>query len=203
MKSLCGIEFCFFLPNVLSLWRKSKNMEILNQYFYGKGKVVGKAVGYTLLSALFVFIGVFCFTRWDLSFMFSDWKGWLIIGIYALITLGTILSTVINYRKIAKANRNVPALAVATDRFIIYDSAGLPTMIPYEDCEQVKVKSVFRYRGAPPTLKLDIKYHVKTNPDNALTVEIDLSELDRPQNEVDKQLKKAYKKYKSGTLQKE
>ena len=178
-------------------------MQTTQQYYYRQGKATTKAVIYTILSVLLVAFAVFSFVHWELSFMFSDWKGWLIIGIYALITLGTILSTVINYRKIAKANQNVPALAVATDRFIIYDSAGLPTMIPYEDCEQVKVKSVFRYRGAPPTLKLDIKYHVKTNPDNALTVEIDLSELDRPQNEVDKQLKKAYKKYKSGTLQKE
>ena len=172
-------------------------MEILHQYYYRKGPVVVKAVTYVLLSVLFVFLGVFCFNRWDLSFLFSDWKGWLIVGVYGLITLGTILSTFATFRKIGKLNNNIPALAVCEDRFVVYDGKGLPTTILFEDCDKVRFKTNIKYRGAPPTLTLIIKYHNKMEVETPENVDIDLSELDCPQKEIDKQLNKVYIKYKA------
>ena len=171
-------------------------MEILHQYYYHKSNVVIKAVGNAILAVLFVGFGVYSYVHWELSFLFTDWHGYVILGVYGLITLGTILSAVELFKKVSKSRRSIPALAVGADFLIVYDNAGLSTTIPFEDCENVRFKTNYRYRGAPPTLTLIVKYHNKQEPDNTLSLEIDLSELDRPQREIDKELNKVYKKYK-------
>ena len=170
-------------------------MELLHQYYFHKGKITAKAIAYAFLSVLFVGIGVFCFVHWDLSFMFTDWKGYMMIAVYGLITLGTILSTIDLFRKISKAYRGIPALAVGADFFVLYDRHGLATTIPFEDCERVRFKKTYKHR-AFSTLKLIILYHSKAEPMNTNNVEFELSELDRPQREIDKQLNNVYKKYK-------
>lgn len=172
------------------------SMEILHRYYYHKGKVIAKAVAYTLLSVLLVSFGVYSYVHWELSFLFSDWKGYVIMGVYGLITLGTILSTIDLFRKVGKACRAIPAFAVGADGFVTYDQAGLETSIPFEDCERVRFKRTIRYRGALPMLTLIIHYHTKAEPDATSSVEFDLSEFDQPQKEVDKQLNKVYKLYK-------
>ena len=169
-------------------------MEILHQYYYRKGLAATKAVAYVILSVALVALGVFCFTHWDLSFLFDDWHGYVIVIVYGLITLGTILSTVENFRRTAKARHGIPAFAVGADFFVFYDNNGLATTIPFADCEQVKFKTVLEFRI--PTLKFIVKYHEKTDPENTLRYEVKLKELDRPINEIDKQLKKVYQKYK-------
>ena len=170
--------------------------QLLHEYYYRKGKVVAKAVAYTIVSALLVALGVFCFKRWDLSFMFTDWKGYMMLGVYGLVTLGMILSAVDAFRKTAKANRGIPAFGVGPDRFVVYDKDGLSTTILFEDCERVRFKSEFRYRGAPPSLTLIIVYHDKSDPQTSERVEIPLNELDCSLREIDRQLKKVYQKYK-------
>lgn len=67
---------------------------------------------------------VFCFTRWDLGFMFSDWKGYLMIGVYGIITLSIIYATFDSFLKLGKANHGIPAFSIAADRFIVYDKHG-------------------------------------------------------------------------------
>ena len=164
-------------------------MEILHQYCYHQGKVVAKAVAYVFLSLLLVGLGVFCHVRWELSFFFSDWKGWLIIVVYGLVTLGTILSAIDLFRKIGKARRSIPAFALGEDCFVTYDHHGLATAIPFERCEEVRVKRTYHYRGSLPTLTLIIRYRDKADPTVTTTVEFNLSELDRPQHEISKHLK--------------
>ena len=171
-------------------------METLAKYYYRKGKMTAKVVCYSIASIFLVALGVFCFTHWDLSFMFTDWKGYLMIGVYGLFTLGIIYSTVDAFMKLGKANRGIPAFGVGPDRFIIYDTNGLETSILFEDCERVRFKSEFKYRGAPPALKFIIVYHDKTDPLSNTRVEIPLDELDQTQHEIDRQLKKVYHNYK-------
>lgn len=170
-------------------------MQITHQYFYRKGKVVAKAVIYTILSVMLVAFGVFSYVHWELSILFTDWHGYVIMGVYVLITLGIILSAFENLKKVSDANRGIPALAVGDSHFIVYDKEGMATTIPFEDCERVRFKRTYsRYTGT--RLKLIIKYHDKMEPLNISRVEIDLNELDRSQSEIDKQLKKVYNKYK-------
>ncbi len=172
-------------------------LEILHQYYYSRSKVIAKAVVYILLSVLLVALGIFCFNHWDLSFMFSDWKGYLMIIPYGLVTLGTIISTFDKFIKIGKVKKQIPALVVATDRFVVYDKAGLPNNVMFEDCNKVRIKRSYQYRGAPPTLTLHIYYHNKEEQIGTTEhIEINLGELDKPQNLIDKQLNKVYKKYK-------
>lgn len=171
-------------------------MEILHSYYYHKGKAIAKALFNTILSLLLVGFAVFCFVHWELTFMFEDWKGYLILGIYGLITLGVILSAVQSFQQVARARRGIPAFAVGADGFVTYDSHGLTTTIPFAHCERVRFKSSIKYRGAPPTLTLIVKYHTKDNLDTTQRFEVDLSELDRPQNEIDHQLHNIYKKAK-------
>lgn len=169
-------------------------MEILHQYYYHKGVAVAKTAGYVILSVAFVALGLFCFIHWDLSFMFDDWHGYVILIVYGLITLGTILSTVENFRRTAKARQGIPAFAVGADFFVFYDNDGLATTVPFADCDYVKFKTVLEFRI--PTLKLFVKYHEPMDPYNTLRYEVKLKELDCPIEEIDEQLNDVYQKYK-------
>ena len=167
-------------------------MQTTHQYYYHKGKAVSKAVVYTILSVLLVAFAIFSYFHWELSFMFSEWQGYVIIVPYFLITLGIILSVFENYKKASMTSRGIPAFAVGYDNFVIYDK-GLANVIPFVDCDKVRFKSTYsRIRGTQ--LFLIIKYHDKMETPS--TFEVDLSELDRPQSEIDKQLKKIYNNYK-------
>lgn len=167
-------------------------MQTTHQYYYHKGKAVAKAVVYTILSVLLVAFAIFSYFHWELSFMFSEWQGYVIIVPYFLITLGIILSVFENYRKASMSGRGIPAFAVGDDNFVVYDK-GLANVIPFEDCDKVRFKRTYsRIRGTQ--LFLIIKYHDKLQTSS--TFEVDLSELDRPQSEIDKQMKKIYNNYK-------
>ena len=167
-------------------------IQTTHQYYYNKGKAVAKAVIYTILSVLLVAFAVFSYFHWELSFMFSEWQGYVIIVPYFLITLGIILSVFENFKKANMTSRGIPAFAVGDDNFVIYDK-GLANVIPFEDCDKVRFKRTYsRIRGTQ--LFLIIKYHDKMETSSSF--EVDLSELDRPQSEIDKQLKKIYNNYK-------
>ena len=169
-------------------------MEILHQYYYRRGMAATKAVIYAIVSVVLVAFGVYSFIHWELSFMFHDWHGYVILIFYGLMTLAMILSAVESFRKAAKTRHDIPAFAVGADCFVFYDKDGLTTTIPFADCEQVRFKTVLRFRV--PTLKLIVKYHEKKDPENTLRFEVELSELNRPVKEIDKQLKTVYQKYK-------
>lgn len=172
-------------------------MEILHQYYYRQGLAATKAVIYTILSVVLVAFAVYSFIHWELSFMFHDWHGYVILSVYGLMTLAVILSAIESFRKVAKTRHCVPAFAVGADFFVIYGNDGSATTIPFADCEQVRFKTVLRFRI--PTLNLIVKYHEKTDPENTLSLDVELSELDRPVNEIDKQLKSVYRKYKKAS----
>jgi hypothetical protein len=169
-------------------------MEILHQYYYRRGLAATKAVFFTILSVLFVAFGVYSFIHWDVSFMFHDWHGYVILIVYGIMTLAVILSSIESFRKAAKTSHDIPAFAVGADFFVFYDTDGSAIKVPFADCEQVRFKTVLRYRI--PTLKLIVKYHDQKDPETTLRYEVGLSELNRPVNEIDKQLKSVYKKYK-------
>lgn len=175
-------------------------MELFHQYYYSKGKVVTKAVLYTLLSAVLVGIAVIMHVQVGLSYLFTEWQGWVIAIVYSLITLGVILSAVENYGKAGMAFRGVPAFGVGADHFVVFNARGLATKIPFEDCEQVRFKTTYHYRGLPATLTLIIHYRDKFATEENSKVEIKLAELDRPQHEIDKQLNKVYKQAKKNNL---
>ena len=174
-------------------------MEILHRYYYRQGMAAAKAVVYAILSVVFVAFGVYSFIHWELSFMFHDWHGYVILIVYGLVTLGVILSAVESFRKAVKARQDIPAFAVGADFFVFYDNDGLPTTIPFADCEQVRFKTTLQFRV--PTLRLIVKYHEKNDPDNTLRFEVGLSELNRPIKEIDKQLKKVYQKFKKASAE--
>ena len=166
-------------------------IQTTHQYYYNKGKAVAKAIIYTILSVLLVAFAVFSYFHWELSFMFSEWQGYVIIVPYFLITLGIILSVFENFKKANMTSRGIPAFAVGDDNFVIYDK-GLANVVPFKDCDKVRFKRTYsRIRGTQ--LFLIIKYHDKMATSS--TFEVDLSELDRPQSEIDKQLKKIYNNY--------
>lgn len=170
-------------------------MEIIHQYYYRKWKVVTEAVINTILSVLLVAIAVFSFIHWELNFLFSEWKGYVIMVFYLLITLGIILSAFAAFKKISKVNRGIPAFAVGEGHFVLFDNDGIANTILFEDCDNVRFKRSYRrHRGV--RLTLIIKYHNKIDPLNTSRVEINLNELDHPQKEIDKQLKKIYNNYK-------
>ena len=172
-------------------------MEILHQYYYRRGLAATKAVFFTILSVAFVAFGVYSFIHWELSFMFHDWHGYVILIVYGLMTLAVILSAIESFRKAAKTRHDIPAFAVGADFFVFYGNDGSATKVPFADYEQVRFKTVLRYRI--PTLKFIVKYHEQKDPENTLRYEVGLSELDRPVNEIDKQLKKVYQKYKKAS----
>ena len=168
-------------------------MQISHQYYYRKGQATAKVVIYSILSVLLVAFAVYCYVHWELSFMFTEWQGWVIIIPYFLITLGIILSVFENFRKVRKTSRGIPAFAVGDECFVLYDNTGMANVIPFEECDRVRFKRTYsRIRGTQ--LFLIIKYHDKMEKPNSC--EVDLSELDQPQMEIDKQLKEIYKNYK-------
>ncbi len=169
-------------------------MEILHQYYYRQGLATTKAVIYTILSVVLVAFGVYSFIHWELSFMFHDWHGYVILIFYGLMTLAMILSAIESFRKAVKTRRGIPAFAVGADCFVFYDNDGLSTTIPFADCEQVRFKTTLQFRV--PTLRLIVKYHEKKAPESTLHFDVGLSELNRPAKEIDRQLKKVYQKYK-------
>ncbi|MBO4723008.1 MAG: hypothetical protein J5629_08785 [Muribaculaceae bacterium] len=173
-------------------------MQITYQYYYRKGKVTAKAVIYTILSVLLVAFAVFCYIHWEMSFLFSEWQGYVIIVVYGLITLGMTLSIFENIKKVSKTNRGIPAFAVGERHFVIYDNTGMANVIPFEECDKVRFKRTYS-RITGTRLALIIKYHDKM--ETSSTVEIDLSELDSPQEEIEKQLKKIYKNQASNELE--
>ena len=168
-------------------------MQTTQQYYYRQGKATTKAVIYTIVSVLLVAFAVFSFVHWELSFMFTDWHGYVLIIPYFMITLGIILSVFENFKKASMTSRCIPAFAVGEDCFVLYDNTGLANVIPFEECVKVSFKRTYsRIRGTQ--LYLVIKYHDRMNVPS--TFKVDLSELDRPQSEIDKQLKKIYNNYK-------
>ena len=172
-------------------------MEVLHQYYYRQGLADAKAVVYTVLSVVLVVFGVYRFVHWELSFMFHDWHGYVILIVYGLMTLAMILSAVESFRKAAKARQGIPAFAVGADCFVFYDKGGLATTVPFADCEQVRFKTTMQFRV--PTLRLIVKYHERMDTENTLRFEVGLSELNRPAKEIDKQLKSVYQKYKTAS----
>ena len=168
-------------------------MQTTHQYYYHKGKAVAKAVVYTILSVLLVAFAVFGYFHWELSFMFSQWQGYVIIVPYFLITLGIILSVFENYKKASMSGRGIPAFAVGDEQFVLYDNTGIANVIPFVDCDKVRFKSSYS-RISGTQLTLIIKYH--DSMENTSTFQVALSELDRPQSEIEKQLKKIYNNYK-------
>ena len=137
-------------------------MEILHHYYYREGLAATKAVVYAILSVAFVAFGVYSFIHWELSFLFHDWHGYVILIVYGLMTLAMILSALESFRKVAKTRHDIPAFAVGADFFVLYDKDGLATKIPFADCEQVRFKTVLQFRV--PTLRLIVKYHEKKDP---------------------------------------
>ena len=174
-------------------------MEILHRYYYRQGLAVAKAVIYAILSVGFVAFGVYSFIHWELSFMFHDWHGYVVLIVYGLMTLAVILSAVESFKKVAKTRRDIPAFAVSADGFVFYGHDGSATTIPFADCEQVRFNSVIRFRV--PTLLLIVKYHEKKDPDTTLRFEVSLSELNCSVKEIDKQLKRVYQKYKKASAE--
>ena len=172
-------------------------MEILHQYYYRTGKLMFKAVAYTIATALLVALGVFCFTRWDLTFMFFDWKGYLMMGVYGLMTLAMALSAAQAFGKMGKARRGMPALLVCPDSFVVYNRDGLPMTVPFAMCEQVRVKCERHYVQGPYERTLIVKYHTQDEPLITQRLEVDLTELDRPQQEVERQVLAAYRQHAS------
>ena len=167
-------------------------IQTTHQYYYNKGKAVAKAIIYTILSVLLVAFAVFSYFHWELSFMFSEWQGYVIIVPYFLITLGIILSVFENFKKANMTSHGIPAFAVGDDNFVIYDK-GLANVVPFKDCDKVRFKRTYsRIRGTQ--LFLIIKYHDKMETSSSF--EVDLSELDRPQSAIDTHLKKSYHNYK-------
>ena len=169
----------------------------LNEYYYNKGKVTAKAVTYTVVSVLLVAFGVFCFVHWELGFMFSDWKGWVMIGVYGLVTLGCILSAAEDFKKVVKAGRGIPAFGAGPDCFVVYDKHGLATKIPFDDCERVRFKLEHWLHASIHILTLIVVYHDNAVPPGTKRIEIPLNELDTPQREIDRRLKKIYHNYKN------
>ena len=168
-------------------------MQITHQYYYHKGKAMAKMVIYIILSVLMVTFGIYSYIHWEMSFLFSEWQGYVIMGVYGLMTLGIILSVFENFKKVSKTNRGIPAFAVGDEHFVLFDNSGIANVIPFEDCDKVRVKSTYsKYTGT--LLTLVIKYHDKMETPS--TFEVGLSELDHPQSEIDKQLKKVYNKFK-------
>ncbi len=163
-----------------------------HQYYYRKGKVTAKAVIYTVLSAVMVLFAAYSYLHWEMSFLFSEWQGWVILIFYSVMTLGIILSAIDNFKKMSMTRRGIPAFAVGDDHFVIYDH-GLANVIPFEDCDRVRFKSTYS-RISGTQLQLIIKHHDKAQASS--TFEVKLSELDQPQSVIDKQLKKIYNNYK-------
>ncbi|MBR6432285.1 MAG: hypothetical protein IKS64_05470 [Muribaculaceae bacterium] len=154
---------------------------------------MAKMVIYIILSVLMVTFGVYSYIHWEMSFLFSEWQGYVIMGVYGLMTLGIILSVFENFKKVKKTNRGIPAFAVGDEHFVLFDNSGIANVIPFEDCDRERVKSTYsKYTGT--RLTLVIKYHDKMETPS--TFEVGLSELDHPQSEIDKQLKKVYNKFK-------
>ena len=172
-------------------------MEILHQYYYLKVNAAAKVVFYTILSVIFVALGMYSFIHWDLSFMFHDWHGYVVLIFYGLMTLAVTLSAIESFKKIIKAIRGIPAFGIGADFFVFYDTNGLATTVPFADCDQVRFKTTLQFRT--PSLKLIVKYHEKMNPENTFRFEVALIELNRPVKEIDKQLKKVYQKYKKAS----
>ena len=106
-------------------------MQSVYQYFYHQGKVGGKLLLYITISGILIGLGVFCFTRWDLTFMFTEWRGYVLLVPYFLITLGNVLSIFIAIGKIRKTIKQIPALAVGNDQFFIFDNNGLRSSYPF------------------------------------------------------------------------
>ena len=171
-------------------------METLSKFYYHKAKIAAWAVLFSIASLLLVAFGVFCFVHWDLSFMFTDWKGYMILGVYGFFTLSFIYDAVDSSLKLGKAYSGIPAIGVDSYRFVIYDRHGLETSIPFEDCERVRFKSEFKFRGAPPTIKLIIVYRDKAKQSSKTRIEIPLDELNQSQSQIERQLKEAYNSYK-------
>ena len=167
-----------------------------NVYYYHKGKVTARAVAHTVLSVLLIAFGVFCFVHWELDFMFYDWKGWMMLSLYGLITLGCVLSAVNDFGKVAKASRGIPALGVGADFFVVYDSHGLAIEIPFEQCERVRFNLEYWLHGSIHMITLIIKCCEGAVPSGDGRFEIPLYELDVPQSVVDRRLKKIYHNYK-------
>lgn len=156
-----------------------------------------KAMIYTILSVVLVAFAVYGVIHWELSFLFSDWHGYVILIVFGVMTLAMILSAVESFRKATKARRGIPAFAVGADCIIFYDKDGLATTIPFADCEQVRFKTTLQF--SVPTLRLIVKYHERKDPENTLCFEVGFSELDRPPKEIDRQLKNVYRKYKKAS----
>lgn len=165
-------------------------MPIIHQYYYRKGKATAKAVIYIIVSVLLVALAVFCYIRWDLWFMFTEWRGYVIIVPYFLITLGIILSVFENIKKASMTSRGIPAFAVGDDNFVFYDKdKGLANVVLFEDCDCVRIKRTYS-RISGTQLTLIIKYHDSMH--NPGTFQVALGELDSPGQEIEKQLKKIY-----------
>lgn len=166
-------------------------MQIIQQYYYRRGKVMAKAIIYTFISVALIAFAIFVFAHWELSFMFSDWKGWLMIIVYALMTLGMVLSAVYDFGKASRATKGIPALIVANDRFVLYDQDGTSCDISYSEVDSLRVKSDYTYQQGTRQFHLIITYRDTLNNGNRRRVSLNLNELDRHRDEIETACRRA------------
>lgn len=168
-------------------------MNIINQYHYRKSKIILKAVIYLIFSIVIVLFVIMAIRRWDLSFMFHDWKGWLIMTVFSLVALGVFISCFEAFAKLGKARKGIPALIVAEDRFLVFNKQGRETTIKFNDCESVKIKTEqYGREYYKRKLRLVIKYRNDIRSNEITRVDIDLSELDQSQYQIEKAVMAAY-----------
>lgn len=170
----------------------------MQQYYYRKGKVAWKAVGYTLLSAFLVLLGVFMVTKWDMSFMFSNWKGYVMMIVYFLMTLGSILSAIESFGKWSKSRGGVPAFVLGDDRFLLYDKRGMQHTVSFADCTSVNVKHKNYSRHTHTyDYELVIVYSNRATQGKSTRTVILLNELDRPKSEIESMVLRTYNNFRN------
>lgn len=170
-------------------------MGTTDTYYYRKGKVASKAVAYAVTTAVLVAGAWAAHARWDLSFLVTDWKGFVIMGVYGLFSLGMALSAVEAFGKWHKLRQGIPALTIEPDGIVVYDTKGLPTRIAFDDCEKVRVKHDYTYRQGPILLTLVLR-HSGQPAEASQRTEVKLYEFSTPQRIVEKAFWKAYNTHK-------
>lgn len=171
-------------------------MTILHQYHYRKGKVAFNTVTNILLSLALVGFEVYAYVNWGFGFLFDDWKGYVVFIFYVVMTLGALISSCEGIVKLSKSRKDIPALVIATDRFVVYDRNGLSTEIRFDDCTSLKVKHGSYSRHSDPTYVCVIRHTDRVMHSETESVDIELDELDDAQEEIEKAIWSAYNAHK-------
>ncbi len=175
-------------------------MTVLNNYYFKSTKLAVRSTAYAMVTVLCTGFSVWAHLNWDLSFLWYDIKGYVIMIVYVLITLGMAISGMNDYKKKRMTDSGEPALTLADDRIIFTDNDLVKRVVKFEHCKHINFEHFYYFRMVFSDFIMKVQYLDDSGDGDMTVVKVDLNDIDLRQEHIEQKIKKAFNRYKTSRV---